>query len=139
MPKTPTFPTLIDECRQFSITDLKRFGCFENLLHSCVLSWGSNSIDVLIDRRTSNPYMILSYNTEGDTMTYKVRLTTQNSNLGIGVLWYFVCPISGIRCRKLHQVGRYFAHRSQLKGAMYYSQTLSKFTRDTIALYKMLE
>jgi hypothetical protein len=59
-----------------------------------------------------------------------VQLISVPSNLGKGVVWYFVCPHTGKRCRKLYLADTYFYHRSAFKGCMYEKQTLSKRTRN---------
>ncbi len=48
------------------------------------------------------------------------------SNLGKGLIWYFLCPETNKRCRKLYSIGGYFLHREAFKGCMYESQTQSK-------------
>ena len=48
------------------------------------------------------------------------------SNLGKGKIWYFRCPFTGKRCRKLHLIDERFMHRSALPSGMYSSQTHSK-------------
>lgn len=49
-----------------------------------------------------------------------------NSNLGKGRIWYFLCPETNKRCRKLYLIGGYFLHREAFKGCMYESQSKSK-------------
>lgn len=33
-----------------------------------------------------------------------------------GVVWFFVCPLSGKRCRKLHLEGERYIHASAIRG-----------------------
>jgi len=47
-------------------------------------------------------------------------------NLGKGLIWYFLCPQTNKRCRKLYSIGGYFLHREAFSGCMYETQTQSK-------------
>ena len=58
-----------------------------------------------------------------------MQLVSVPSNLGKGVIWYFVCPHTGKRCRKLYLADTYFYHREAFKGCMYEKQTQSKKSR----------
>lgn len=79
---------------------------------------------------TDQPYIQLSYTyNKEESVNYKVDLVSVPSNLGKGKLWYFVCPKTGNRCRKLYGAGKYFLHREAYPDAMYESQTYSKFKR----------
>lgn len=51
------------------------------------------------------------------------------SNLGNGDIWYFLCPVTKKRCRKLYSIGGYFLHREAFNSCMYESQTHSKYYR----------
>ena len=48
------------------------------------------------------------------------------SNLGKGLIWYFLCPQTNKRCRKLYSIGGCFFHREAFNGCMYETQTQSK-------------
>lgn len=60
---------------------------------------------------------------------YIVRLVSVPSNLGKGLIWYFLCPQTNKRCRKLYSIGGYFLHREAFSGCMYDCQTKSKYYR----------
>lgn len=55
-----------------------------------------------------------------------IEITTTASNLGIGRIPFFVCPISGQRCRKLYLINGKLLSSAAIKGALYDCQTLSK-------------
>ena len=57
---------------------------------------------------------------------YKVGLVQKKSNLGSGIIWYFLCPCTNKRCRKLYSIDGYILHRKAFKDCMYQSQTHSK-------------
>lgn len=75
------------------------------------------------------PYIHLEYKYNDKSINYKVCLVDIPSNLGKGVLWYFVCPKTGNRCRKLYLADTYFCHRSACRVCMNEKQTQSKKTR----------
>ncbi len=136
MPAYSTFPTILDEEKQISITKLKEFGLMEpDSFKSGRLSWSSRgeeigSINISVDLRES-PHCFLwyTYNKE-EQVRYKVNLDSVESNLGRGRIWYFVCPHTGKRCRKLYGVGKYFLHRDAFPDAMYECQTYSENQRN---------
>lgn len=81
------------------------------------------------------PYrLIYTLNEEGLTMNFDYRgkrevqfisIVFVTSNLGNGKAWYFECPVSGKRCRKLVLVKGKFMHQSCIANAYYKQQTES--------------
>lgn len=135
MPKPATFPTLYDEVKTLNISLLKKHGYLnQNQQQSGIVTWsmggratGSISINVTISQYAT--FLVLDYSCNGKPVHYRVDLVSIPSNLGKGHLWYFVCPITRKRCRKLYLVETYFYHREAFNGCMYSKQTLSKRTR----------
>jgi hypothetical protein len=82
------------------------------------------------------PHIELGFNVHGHRIEQRVPLVSQPSNLGIGVVWFFRCPRTGKKCRKLHFLGRGFYHRSVVAGYHYRKQTESHHAR---FLRKMIE
>lgn len=137
MPKIPTFPTILDHVKQISISKLKEWQYLEpETLKAGTLSWSQNgkeigSISIKSNMTAGQPYIQLSYTyNKEESVNYKVRLVSVPSNLGVGKLWYFLCPETGKRCRKLYGAGKYFLHREAYPDAMYESQTYSKLMRN---------
>ncbi|NQU87814.1 MAG: hypothetical protein HQ541_18865 [Mariniphaga sp.] len=136
MAKFPTFPTLYDDCKTLSISDLKRWNYLNpNQYKSGVIKWSSNgnetsSISVVVNTKNENPFLELNYKYGDESRCYKVILVTTLSNLGKGKVWYFLCPITKKRCHKLYLVGGYFLHRNAFNGCMYDSQIKSKKDRN---------
>ena len=135
MPAYSTFPTLLDEVKQISITKLKEFGFMEpDSFKSGQLNWSRRgeqigSINISVDLRDSPQcFLWYTYNKE-ESVSYSIKLDSVASNLGIGKIWYFVCPHTGKRCRKLYGAGKYFLHRDAYPHAMYEKQTYSKYRR----------
>mgnify|MGYP001107095974 CR=1 FL=1 len=138
MPKPYTFPTLYDDVLQLSITKLKQWKYLgSEHIKSGTITWSSNGnstgkISIRVNTLCSEPYIELDYRYGGEPRKYKVPLVCVPSNLGKGYLWYFLCPQTHKRCRKLYSIGGYFLHREAFNGCMYETQTFSKSARESI-------
>ena len=136
MPKPNTFPTLYNEVLQINISKLKEWGYLNaKLTKKGAITWSSNgektgSISITVSTYTKEPYIELDYKFNGDPRKYNVRLVSLPSNLGKGRIWYFLCPVTNKRCRKLYSIGGYFLHREAFNGCMYDSQIQSKKYRE---------
>jgi hypothetical protein len=136
MPKNPTFPTLYNTLITLSISFLTKNGYLKpNQWKSGIMTWsrngnkiGSISIEVCLYRGES-PYLELSYKSNDTPIKYRVQLVSTPSNLGKGVVWFFICPHTIKRCRKLHLCNSYFYHRSAFTNCMYEKQTESHKNR----------
>ena len=132
MPKPYTCPTLLDNLNTVSISFLSKHGFLKpNQWLSGVITWSRNGnkiacISILVNTQPESPYLELEYKCNETPIKYKVQLVSAPSNLGKGVVWYFVCPHTGKRCRKLYLADTHFYHRSAFKGCMYEIQTQSK-------------
>lgn len=132
MPKPHTFPTLYNEALQISISKLKEWEYLNSeQLKSGTLTWSRNgnktgSISIKVNTHSEQPYIELDYKYRDEPRNYKVRLVSMPSNLGKGLIWYFLCPETNKRCRKLYSIGGYFLHREAFNGCMYETQTQSK-------------
>ena len=136
MPKIATYPTLYDEVLQISITKLKEWNYLEpNNYKSGVISWSRNgikhsSISIAVNTLNENTEIELSYNWNDEPRKYKIQLVSMPSNLGKGLIWFFLCPHTNKRCRKIFSIGGYFLHREAFKGCYYETQTQSKYYRN---------
>jgi hypothetical protein len=98
MSKSATFPTLLNACKKIKISDLSRWGYLApNQYKSGVINWsrnGTNSGSISIATNTSpeSPCLELDYKTNGNTIGYRIPLVSVPSNIGKGVVWYFLCP-----------------------------------------------
>ncbi len=132
MPKPHTFPTLYNEVLQISMSKLKECGyLIPELIKSGEIKWSSNGnptgrISIHVNTHIEEPYIELDYKYRDEPRKYKVYLTSIPSNLNKGEIWYFLCPQTNKRCRKLYSIGGYFLHREAFNGCMYESQTQSK-------------
>lgn len=136
MPKFTTLPTLYDNCKQLSIFDLKRWEYLTpNQYRTGIVSWNRNgtktgNISIRVITESESGTIELDYKCNETPIKYKVNLTSTPSNLGKGVVWYFICPHTGKRCRKLYLADTYFYHRTAFRGCMYEKQTYSHKTRN---------
>jgi hypothetical protein len=132
MPKPSTLPTLYNEALQLNISKLKEWGYLDSKqIKSGTLNWSRNgnptgSISIQVNTYSERPHIILDYKFKDEPRNYKVYFTTSPSNLKRGEVWYFICPNTKKRCRKLYLISGYFLHREAFNGCMYESQTQSK-------------
>lgn len=142
MPKHYTFPTLYNEVLQISISKLKEWKYLNpKQIKNGTITWNRNgnqtsSISIMVNTHSEQPYIELDYKYRDEPRNYKVRLVSIPSNLGKGKIWYFLCPQSNKRCRKLYLVGGYFFHREAFNNGMYESQTQSKTYRQLSKTFK---
>lgn len=143
MPKSPTFPDCFDECKQITITSLRRIGYLRpDAIVTGTYSWTRNGkpsgwIDVT--GNLPEGYVQLEYHVNGgELISYRVSLEGVPKHFG-GEEWYFICPNTGKRCRTLYQIGKYFLSRSAYPSAMYSSQTESKQTRNFLIAFRCLD
>ncbi len=122
---------LFDDMIQLSTTKLKEFGYFDSIgVCSGNLTWSKNDnylakISFVLNTDV-NPYIELTYEYQGESRSYKIGLVFLKSNLGKGKIWFFYCPVTKKRCRKLYLAKGYFLHRKAFVGVVYESQTKSK-------------
>ena len=139
MPKYPTFPYLFDEKKSISIIRLKQWkylkeGSYEN----GTITWSidgieTSSIGVIVDMCRHE--VTVYYKCNGNAYNYNIQMESLPSNLGKGKVWYFICPYTGKRSRKLHFINERFMHRSALPSGMYSTQTHSKKWRQIEKVY----
>ncbi len=125
MGRSPTFPPLIDELRNLSITTFKRHGLLQEAYRRATIEWsrrgrpnGSMGVTVWLNEQEGKGKVRFSYEIKAEQYFYDVGLEAVPCNLGGGQRWYFICSQTGKRCTKLHFANEYFQHRSGIPGAM---------------------
>jgi hypothetical protein len=142
MPKPYTFPTLYNEALQIHISKLKGWGYLDpEQIKSGTINWSRNgnpigNISIKVNTQSEQPYIELDYKYRDEPRNYKVYLTSTPSNLNRGEIWYFLCPQTKKRCRKLYLIGGYFLHREAFNGCMYETQIKSKKQRE---IFKIID
>lgn len=127
-----TSPLIYDDMRSFSVSTLLRLKILlPNVSKSERLIWTRDGQEIAsINIKIVQPQNIitLSYEANGQPVKYDIKLETEFSNLGFGKVWYFVCPATGKRCKKLFG-GKYFLSRHAYPDALYEKQTYSRYCR----------
>jgi hypothetical protein len=142
MPKPTTNPTLYDDLIKVTISFLKKNGYLKlNQWRNGTITWSRDakkisSISIKVNTQPGSEYLELDYKCNGNQINYKVELVSVPSNIGKGFVWYFICPHTSKRCRKLYLANTYFYHRSAFRGCMYRNQTESKINRLITQKYK---
>ena len=132
MSRYSTYPYLFDEEKFISTTNLLKWGYLrEHSLRSGTITWSINgnetsSIGINVKINEYQAYLMVNYKCNETDYNYKILLDSIPSNLGNGKIWFFICPFTFKRCRKLHLINERFMHRSNLPSGMYSIQTESK-------------
>lgn len=144
MGRYSSLPIIYDFCNSISISDLKKWNYLKPYYIKTgqieFTSYGNVFIlDIKVVANMEKPYAVFSYKVNDSVIKYKIKFELLPSNLGKGKVWYFLCPISGIRCKKLHLIGRYFQHRTAHEKGYYQTQTLGSKDKGLIRLFDMAE
>lgn len=132
MAKFPTFPTTCESLLQINISNLKKWNYLKpDIIKNGSLSWSRNgkeiaSISILANTCSKTHYIELNYKFNDKPINYKVNIEYFPSNLGVGEIPFFICPITLKKCRKLYQINGYFLNRTAIKNCMYEKQIQSK-------------
>lgn len=141
MPKSPTFPDCFDEAKQIAIADLTRLGFLRpDAVARGPLRWmrgDKPSGEIAIIASLSDRYIELSYNYGEKPIRYRVRLEAVPKHFG-GLEWYFICPTTLKRCKKLYGIGEYFLSRYAYPSAMYSRQRESNTYRRLFSTYHLM-
>ena len=140
MPRFATYPYLFDEEKSISTDKLSGWGYLKHGFKSGTITWSRNGVETssisirvkMFDYETS---LTVNYKCNGNSYDDKIQLVSLPSNLGKGRVWYFICPFTKKRCRKLHLINERFMHRSNLPSGMYECQTKSKKWRQIESVY----
>jgi hypothetical protein len=132
MPKPRTYPILYDDLKKLSVSFLKRNRyLIPNQLNMGRATWSRNGnvtgeISIRVYAGLTNSILELDYKCNQIPINYGIKMVSTPSNLGKGLIWYFICPFTGKRCKSLYLTNTYFCHRSAFGGGMYERQTHSK-------------
>ena len=128
MSKIPTYPTLLDEVLQINISMIKQHKHLTDV--SCKLIWkntkGKEKGSIGYVLTPDYKEIRLSYHRKNVPISYSIKIIHKKSNLGVGMLWFFVCPFTNLNCRKLYLINGYFQHRLTKGNIMYSKQVQSK-------------
>lgn len=117
-----------------SVSSCKRLGFFkEGTVATGKVIWTQGGQQVAAITLCTNtgtvPYAVLRYRYRGENIDTPLTLRYQASNLNNGTgFYYFVCPVTGMSCRKLYLVNGRFVSRSAFR-PLYRKQTESRTRR----------
>lgn len=128
------YPTTVEDCLTFrikSLTENKNTYLTKCGIQRGVTSWSTNgvvhsTINIEVTHSEYDTFIIFDYKVNGEPKRYRINLECKVSNLGKGVIWFFVCPSTGKLCRKLYLNCGYFLHRTAFTNLMYSKQIESK-------------
>lgn len=135
-----------DKCTTLQLSYLKKIGMLDYSMYQSI-SWSyvdsgkhAASIGVTSEITGHSKTIHLKYVCNGEPVEYSIKLRSVESNLGTGEIWYFVCPETGLLCRNLYGIGKYFLHRKAYKHACYSNQDYSKsFRKEQKVLFALME
>lgn len=130
-------PDEVETLRNITIDFFRRNKLLKNnILTSGTIIWTNanfrtkNTIGYTLYTDNNSGSLRLYYtHNEIHKIDYTVQLIARQSNLGSGLLWFFVCPATQKICRKLHLKNGYFYHRTAFKNLFYEQQVHSKTNR----------
>jgi len=138
-------PVIIDGLVCFSLRDLSRLGLLQRDSYKSIsvsLIRGNNSFNIQVAASTypGDSFIQLEYEVDQEPVKYKIPLIQVPNNIGerFSACWYFVCPFTDQKSKKLHFNGTYFIHRTGINNGYYYQQTLSKNQRNSFSQGKKL-
>lgn len=141
MPKPYTAPRLIDQEKTLTTGYLSKCGYFKrNCKVTGFTGWTSNKtkgldIQITVIMQEDKERVILNYNDFSNRpIEQLIYLHSKPSNLGKGLIWFFICPFTGATCRNLIFINNRFMHRSNLINGMYSIQAESKYWRKMFQL-----
>ena len=131
---------VLEDCLCLSLTACKKMGYFvPNADASGVIKWGTrDKVAASIGFETNLlgvvPYAVLTYNYKGNPVRAEITLRYKQSNLKAGTgFYYFVCPVTGLSCRKLYLVNGRFVSRMAFRPL--YKKQAENIRRPVIAYY----
>jgi hypothetical protein len=140
-------PDEVESLKRITINDLKKLGYLKpNVYLNKNLFWTdqngerTSSIAVIINTNETKGSVTFDYTyNQSQKISYTVQLMTRPSNLGNGLLWFFVCPSTFKVCRKLHLNNGYFLHRTAFSDLYYEKQLQSKRWREWDKIFGPLD
>lgn len=132
---------VLEDCLCLSLTACKKMGYFvPNADASGVIKWGTRekvaaSIGFETNLLGVVPYAVLTYNYKGNPVRTEITLRYKQSNLKAGTgFYYFVCPVTGLSCRKLYLVNGRFVSRMAFRPL--YRQQAENYRNPIIQYYE---
>ena len=111
----------------------------EGVIRFTSFNYETLEVSIKVCTDIENPFIKLKYSISGTELNYRVYFEFVPSNLGTGNIWYFSCPRSNTRCRKLYLINGYFQHRTAYDKGYYQTQTLGTKDKYLIRQFDKLQ
>lgn len=133
MSRTSNYPVLLNECKILTIGYLLRRGYLSpHSYNSGQVAWYREEcnrceglINIIVKMDAVAGDVRLEYMIDKQYICYNVRIISKPSNIGIGKVYYFICPFTDLKCKNLYLINGLFVHRTYFKNCLYVSQTYS--------------
>lgn len=133
---------IIDDLLSLNVSELSRLGLLTPNWHSNEeITICGITIRISVSTYSENSYLRLRYNINGIPIDYKLILIQVPNNISerLASSWYFLCPFTNLKCKKLYFDGLHFLHRTGIANGIYYQQSLSKNQRRAFIKGKKLK
>jgi hypothetical protein len=90
------------------------------------------SLLITLNIEIRDDFIILEFDINNQTVKQHINLFCQLSSFGKGYWYYFKCPITGEKCKKLYYWEQKFVSRAAIPGVLYKRQIESKSFRNAI-------
>jgi hypothetical protein len=125
--------THLDYRKQLKVSDFAQY-LYREPIRGTISYTGGSVIGFDTHFNSGQPYVRLYYGCGEVNYDYRVNLVSIPSNLGRGEIWYFICPVSERKCRKLYFINLMYVHRQAYAGQLYEQQADSKRWRGLTAI-----
>lgn len=122
----------VNQCLRINVNFFTKIIVRGQLPYGSSLSWNTGaSIPYFLSKDETGLFLELIYSKtikeEKQSFDYKIKIVPVPSNLGKGNNYYFICPISGKRCKILYMGygSKYFKCRTAYQNRIYYPCQLS--------------
>lgn len=139
MPKPNTNPVIFENLVRLRLSSIKKQGYLKAYQWISGHFWvkGLGLVLLEVNLCSNAPYITFTDHRKDKPIQQKINLISVPSNLGKGVVWLMVCPVTGKYCRVLYYANDQLVHRSSLAG-FYKQQTQSKQSRALSQTVKIL-
>ncbi len=144
MPRLRTDPPTTDFTQKIQLADLRRWGylqpgayAFTLTLYNLYTGTPSRQLACELSMSEAGGWLRLRYSMNEVPYDYLIQLEAVASNLGRGVYYLFICPLSRRRAKTLYSCWGtpYFAHRAAL-GVRYETQYVAGAFGAVVPFYK---
>ncbi|MDB9963711.1 hypothetical protein OAD50_01370 [Vicingaceae bacterium] len=130
MPRKKSYPVLINDLLRINVASILNQAKPNEIM---LISWSEND-EVIASLKYYKSiqgcdYVYFYYCYKGDSFSCQIGLTYTTSNLGIGKIPFFVCPVTLAKCRRLYLFQGRLVSRNAIRFCLYESQTWSKTIR----------